>query len=65
MRAKNLQIIEINNFWNSFEDLNKADYRGWLKKLNELKVVLCETEYWNELMENIEFVKSKINDRLN
>ena len=56
----NTKITEINNLFNSFENLNNADYRGWIKKLNELKPFLCETTYWNELVKNIEIVKSKI-----
>jgi hypothetical protein len=60
MKATNEKIQKINDLFNSFENLNNADYRGWLKKLNDLKVVLCGSNDWNELIENIEYVKGKL-----
>jgi hypothetical protein len=60
MTTANKKIQEVNNLYNSFENLTNADYRGWLKKLNELKVFLCDSNDWNELIENIEIVKGKL-----
>jgi len=60
MGTTNVKIQEINNLYNSFENLTGADYRGWLKKLNQLKPILCDSNDWDELVKNIEIVKSKL-----
>jgi hypothetical protein len=51
---------EINTFYNQFSDLTNADFRSWAKKLNELKPFLCDTTEWNQLIDQIDLVKSKI-----
>jgi len=53
------KMTEINAVYNSFSDLNNPDYIVWWRKLNELCIALCDSIYWEDLMINMEFVKSK------
>jgi len=55
------KMTETNVIYSSFTDLNNVDYIVWLKKLNELCIVLCDSIYWEDLMISMEFVKSKKN----
>ena len=55
------KMLEINSLFNSFENLDKKDYRGWWNRLNTLKIELCDTPYWGELMDSMDFCKSKMN----
>ena len=53
------KMIEINDKFNSFENLTNPDYIVWWRKLNDLCIDLCDSIYWEDLMTNMEFVKSK------
>ena len=53
------KMIEINTKFNSFDNLTNPEYIVWWRKLNDLCIDLCESVYWNELIINMEFVKSK------
>ena len=53
------KMIEINDKFNSLYNLTNPDYIVWWRKLNDLCIDLCDSIYWEDLMTNMEFVKSK------
>lgn len=53
------EMLEINKTYNYFSDLGNPDYLNWEKKLNNLKVALCNSKHWDLLMDSIDLVKLK------
>lgn len=55
------KFLEINSLYESLLNLENKELNGWLKRLEPLKIDLCDSIYWEALIDKINEVKNKIN----
>lgn len=54
------KFLEINSLYESLLNLENKELNGWLKRLEPLKIYLCDSIYWEVLVDKINEIKKRI-----